>query len=42
MNDATTAGELWAWRDALEAEAASQLGHMLFGVSHFHIEEDIP
>lgn len=37
MNDATTAGELWAWRDALEAEAASQLGHMLFGFSHLDV-----
>jgi len=37
MNDATTAGELWEWHDTLEAEAASLLGHMLFGFSRLDV-----
>lgn len=32
-----TAGELWALRDALEVEAASLLGHMLFEFSRLDV-----
>lgn len=32
-----TAGELWAHRDRMEAESASLLGHMLFGLSRIEV-----